>query len=575
MKKYSIHIIILLAGLLLGWAFFGGSSDKNADSTHEHATQNEMWTCSMHPQIMQPEPGSCPICGMDLIPADANADGLSAHQFKMTKNAMALANIETTTIGNSETSDKTITLSGKISVNENNNTVLTAHFKGRIERLYVNSLGEEIKRGQLIASVYSPELVTAQRELLTALDMRFSQPELYKAVRHKLKNWDVTDRQIEKIEQTKETMDDFPIYATAGGVVIEKMIEEGNHIVEGKGLFKVSNLKSLWAEFDVYESQISLFKKGQEIEITSNAYPDKKIKAKVSFIDPVLNPITRTVALRAVLSNANNELKPGMFVEGKVANTRSNNKNMLKVPSSAILWTGKRSVLYVKSGADEPFFEMREVSLGNRIGESYEVLSGISNGEEVVTNGAFTVDAAAQLQGKKSMMNKGGDKTMKGHHGHNMMVDKREAVSKQFQSQLKVVFDNYIALKDALVKDELKKSKSSAKDILVTIDKVDMKLITGDAHLQWMKLQKAIKKAAKLIANQSTIQEQRKDFIELSNSMIEAVQTFGVNQKVYQQFCPMADDNKGANWLSLENRILNPYFGNAMLNCGNIVTEIN
>lgn len=410
MKKYLVYIGLIVVGLFLGKLFFSNTSTgKNTDS-HKSETVEEHWTCSMHPQIDMPKPGKCPICGMDLIPKEDNADDiLSADSFKMTKNALALGNIQTIIIDESEgkREGNTVKLSGKIVENEDNMAVQTAHFAGRIEKLYISSVGEKVNRGQLLARIYSPELFAAQQELLTAASLKESQPALYKAVRGKLKLWKLSEKQINTIEASGKPIANFPVYANVSGVVIDKMVEEGNHVMEGAQLLKISNLNSVWANFDVYENQIPLFKKGQSVVVTTNAYPGKEFNGKVSFIDPVLDTRTRTVKLRVVLNNKKGTFKPGMFVEGKIKVTKRNlgKEQSLTIPATAVLWTGKRSVVYIKSSPDEPIFEMREVTLGSKMGEDYEVLSGLKNGDEIVTNGTFTIDAAAQLQGKKSMMN--------------------------------------------------------------------------------------------------------------------------------------------------------------------------
>lgn len=250
MKKYIIYIVILIAGLFMGWLFFGDSSSN--EETHDHTTaeKGKMWTCSMHPQIMQPEPGDCPICGMDLIPAEAGAEGLAANQFKLTKNAMALANVQTTVIGNAISTDNTITLSGKIAENEKSNAVQVSYFAGRIERLNVNFTGEKIRKGQLLATVYSPELVKAQQELLTAASVKENQPALYKAVRNKLKLWKLSENQINQIEKTGKVKENFPVYATVSGTVSEKLVEQGDYVSQGQALLKIANLNSVWANFD-------------------------------------------------------------------------------------------------------------------------------------------------------------------------------------------------------------------------------------------------------------------------------------------------------------------------------------
>lgn len=578
MKKYINYIGILAVGLVLGWFFFGNSSSEN--TVHDHPETSEttkMWTCSMHPQIMKSEPGDCPICGMDLIPAETNHQGLKANEFKLTKNAMALANIQTSFIENSTYNKATIKLSGKIVENEESNAVQASYFSGRIELLNINSTGEEIQKGQLLATIYSPELIAAQQELITAVSFKETQPDLYKAVRNKLALWKITEDQIKQIETSKKIQQNFPIYATVTGTVSEKLVKQGDYVKLGQALLKITNLNTVWALFDVYENQIDLFKKGQNITVTTNAFPNKKFIAKVDFIDPTLNSATRTVKLRVVLNNTNRELKTGMFAEASIRNTSNKKEQVLLIPSSAVLWTGKRSVVYVKTNSVEPIFEMREITLRNQIGEQYEILDGLKNGDEIVTNGTFTIDAAAQLQGKKSMMNKKGGKTTTGHESHltkeitDIKENKRLKVSSKFQLQLKGVFNNYIKLKDALVKDDSNNAVAEAKNVLQSLTKINMKLLKDEkAHTKWMTFKKEIKASSLSISNTSDIKAQRNYFIHLSNYLIQTIETFGIQEKVYSQFCPMANTDKGAFWLSKEEKILNPYFGNAMLSCGSV-----
>jgi len=592
MNKNIIYIsVAVIVGLFGGYLIFGRGSADTATNTvmdgHNHSEEiatNQMWTCSMHPQIMQPEPGDCPICGMDLIPAEAGADGLNANEIKMTENAMALANIQTSVVGQGQMGDNSLKLSGKIRPNEESNAVQVTYFGGRIEQLYVNSTGERVGAGQRLATIYSPELVAAQQELLTASSLKESQPELYKAVRNKLKLWKLSEKQINAIESAGKVQEYFPVFATVSGTVTHKMVEEGDYVKQGQPLYKIANFNTVWAEFDVYENQIALLKEGQTIKITTNAYRNEVFDAKISFIDPLLNSATRTIVVRAVLNNKKDKFKPGMFVEGTIEGIQSGSKSAVTVPATAVLWTGKRSVVYVKTKPNEPVFEMREVLLGNTNGESYTILEGLANGDEVVTNGTFTVDAAAQLQGKKSMMNAEGGKTMTGHEGHLGMQNDGSGekmnstnhsemieVPNKFQSQLKEVFDGYILLKDALVDDNSEEAQTAAKRISQNLAKVNMKLLSDEeAHNHWMTIQKEVKNSANAIENNSDIAAQRGHFKHLSAHMISAVQLFGVNQKVYSEYCPMADNNKGAYWLSLEEEIRNPYYGEAMLKCGEV-----
>jgi len=565
MKKYIIYIGILALGLLLGWLIFGNSSNKNTEHNHNEAIEsNQMWTCSMHPQIMQSEPGDCPICGMDLILTEVGAKGLAPDQFKLTKNAIALANIQTSIVGNNRKDDNSITLSGKIAKNEEANVIQVSYFSGRIEQLNIRFTGEEVRKGQLLATIYSPELYAAQQELITASSLKESQPTLYKAVRNKLKLWKLSESQINQIEASGKIRDIFPVYATVSGTVSEKLVEQGAAIKQGQPLFKIANLNTVWANFDVYENQISMFKKGQEISIITNANPNKEFKSKVDFIDPILDTRTRTVKLRVVLSNKEDEFKPGMFVEGNIKGMTSNTGKLLRIPSSAVLWTGHRSIVYLKTNPNEPIFEMKEVILGKQIGESYQILKGLKNDDEVVTNGTFTIDAAAQLQGKKSMMN------------HKKMIIEDFEVKSIFKSQLQKSYDNYIELKDALIQTNAILAQEEAQQLLKTLKQINMSLLANnDAHKQWIKIANVLNSSSKKISNSTDIEEQRKQFIIVSEQFILAVQSFGIDETTYKQYCAMADDNKGAYWLSKEKKVLNPYFGNMMLKCGEVKETIN
>ncbi|OBX25868.1 Cu(I)/Ag(I) efflux system membrane fusion protein [Gelidibacter algens] len=571
MKKYIIYIALLIAGLVLGYVFFGTSSEgsantKNVSDTSE--TQIQMWTCSMHPQIMQPEPGDCPICGMDLIPAESSAEGLAMNEIKMTENAMALANIQTTVVGNAAASDADgmISLSGKIAANEENNSVQASYFDGRIERLNVNYEGQQINRGQLLATIYSPNLVAAQQELLTTASLKESQPALYKAVRNKLKNWKLSDQQINAIESSGNVRDNFPIYATVSGTVSEVMAREGDYVKQGQPILKVSNLNSVWAEFDAYENQISNLKEGQKIKVVANAYPNKEFDASVSFIDPLLNSTTRTVTVRATLKNTEDLFKPGMFVTGKLKGAMKATAETLTVPASAVMWTGERSLVYIKTNPNLPVFEMREVTIGNRNGEFYTITQGLQNGDEIVTNGTFTVDAAAQLQGKKSMMNQGktGKETMP-------MADMKIELSASFQKNFTKVFSPYLQMKDAFVD-----SDAAQVSIFAKATSKSLKSIEIDA-LGKMEQSHIIKSIEMLdaIAINDKLENQRAHFVILNENIIPiAMNVGGVDPMLYVQKCPMANNNKGAVWLSTEQDIRNPYYGEQMMTCGSVIEEI-
>lgn len=573
MNKNTVYIVIaVFGGLLLGWLIFGITSndsfEKNSQHNHDGEGVSQMWTCSMHPQIMQPEPGDCPICGMELIPAEGSAGGLAVNEIKMTTNAMALANVSTTIIGgDSADTDRSLILSGRIKINEEANSVQASYFDGRLEQLNIDYEGQDVRKGALLATIYSPELVAAQQELITAVSLKESQPSLHKAVRNKLKLWKLSEQQIDAIETSGVILEHFPIYATVSGTVAEKMATEGDYVKKGQPLLKVSNLNSVWAEFDAYENQIAQFKTGQEIKIVSNAYPNDEFDAEVSFIAPVLNTQNRTVTVRATLNNRDGNLKPGMFVKGKVENGAIAATEKYMIPATAVMWTGERSVVYVKTSPNEPIFQMREITLGGRTGERYEVVSGLDAGDEIVTNGTFTVDAAAQLQGKKSMMNQG--VVQPGPETKETVVNMEFPQS--FQANFQVILGEYLKMKDAFVKsdsEDASKIARSAFELLETISEENLGEMEKNHFAE-------VAQRLEAIANTSSLEKQRVSFVGLNENIVSVVLNMDqLEGDIYVQKCPMANNNKGAFWLSSNRAIKNPYYGEQMLTCGSVIDSV-
>ena len=552
MKKNILYLgIAVLIGLLGGYLLFENSADttnKPVDN-HDHleASTNQMWTCSMHPQIMLPEFGDCPICGMDLILAESSAEGLAANEIKMTENAMALANIETTIIGNLTDSDRMMSLSGKIAANKETNAVQASYFDGRLERLNVNYEGQNVKQGQLLATIYAPNLVAAQQELLTTASLKEAQPALYNAVRNKLKLWKLSESQINAIESSGKVRDNFSIYATVSGTVSELMAKEGDYVKQGQPILAVTNLNSVWAEFDAYENQISNLKVGQKIEVLTNAYT-KEFEATISFIDPMLNNAKRTVLVRANLKNQENLLKPGMFVTGKITREVDIKDKMIIVPASAVMWTGERSLVYIKTNSNEPVFEMREVTIGNRNGENFTISKGLQNSDEIVTNGTFTIDAAAQLNGKKSMMNKEGVKTMTGHEEHTEMqsMGQEKESSKPmemeftepFQKNFSAALDPYLKMKDAFVGSNEKQIASLAKEASDSFRKLNTKDV---AQMEKAHVEKIVE-MFDAIANNNNIEKQRAHLVILNENIVAlAMNIKSPSRILYVQQCPMAN----------------------------------
>ncbi len=564
--------IALIIGLGFGWLIFGNSPKDS--STHKNSLESkkeEIWTCSMHPQIRQPEPGDCPICGMDLIPLEANSNS-NPLVFEMTEEAIKIANIQTTIVGLGNSNSKEIKLSGKIKADETNSASIVSHISGRIEKLFISYTGERVNKGQKIASIYSPKLITAQKELLEAYKVKDINPKLYEATASKLKFWKLSEEQIQAIISSEKIIESFNIYASYSGVVLNKKVSVGDYLKEGEILFDIQNLNQLWAVFDVYETELSNIKKGTEISFSTPAIPGKTFTSTINFVDPIINPTTRTASIRTSITNQSNLLKPEMFLEGKI-NANNNSSESLLVPKSSVLWTGEKSVVYVKLPESKiPSFEFREVLIGESVGENYLVKKGISNGEQVVTNGAFVIDASAQLNNQSSMMNRN---LVSNNIILNDLPDYTNSTSSQFKTQLNKMTDAYILLKDVLIEGNTTKASEKASSLINTLTKVDMKLLKGEAHIYWMEKLNEIKISSNQIVKSKEIKEQREVFSKLSESIISTLKTFGVEKNTfYVQYCPMAENDKGAYWLSKESTIKNPYFGEEMLTCGTVKEKI-
>ncbi|MDR3262627.1 MAG: efflux RND transporter periplasmic adaptor subunit [Tannerella sp.] len=409
--NFMIYGLFLVAGVFLGWLLFGRTSGHNQErAEHIHSeAEARIWTCSMHPQIRLDKPGKCPLCAMDLIPLrtmQGGGEAIDPDAIMLSEEAVALANIRTTAVSRSRPV-KEVNLYGTIQPNERLLRSLVSHVNGRIEKLNISFTGETIREGQVIASIYSPDLRNAQQELLEAVKIGEAQPALLRAAREKLRLWKLTDRQIAGIEQSGEVSPLVDIVANTGGIVITKNVEQGDYVTQGGVLFNLADLSSVWAMFDAYEADLPYLKTGDKATYTLQALPGKTFQGKITFIDPILDKTTRTAKVRVETSNPGLQLKPEMYARAVVESALEQRGEKIVIPKTAVLWTGKRSIVYVKQpDADMPAFHFREIELGPALGDAYVVLSGIAEGEEIVTNGAFTIDASAQLEGKLSMMNR-------------------------------------------------------------------------------------------------------------------------------------------------------------------------
>jgi len=628
----STTITSLVAGLMLGRFASGSfnhssavsparvSQSETSTTHHAHADNPTIWTCSMHPQIQQNQPGDCPICGMDLIPlhTDTTAEpDQNPRTLSMTANARALAQIETSPVQRIFPETK-IRLVGQLTYDETRERSLTARFPARIDQLYVNYTGIAVKTGEHLARIYSPELLTAQKELLSAHRI---DPEglIARAGREKLRLWDLLPQQIDRLLQGTDVSDDFELQAPMSGIVVQKNIKEGDYVQTGEVLFKIVDLDTLWATLQAYESDLSWLRFGQEVTFSVQAFPGETFRGRIAFIDPEVDSSTRTITIRVNVPNPELRLKPGMFTRATVTvrlaekgvvfapefagkwispmhpeiikdapgtcdvcgmdlvpaeslgyQVSSDATPPLVIPASAVMQTGKRAVVYVEiSDRDRPTFEGREVQLGPRAGDQFVVLQGLLPGDRVVTHGAFKIDSALQIQAKPSMMNPSadmesetdtlipGDPASDPHPTQStagLHPTNTTGASEGFP--IPHLLPLYFQLQTSLAGDDLAAAKSAL-----------------SAMMQITDHQGALPELLhRMLAAADLEAIRRPDFETLSNAFITAVHndTGEFEGPLYLMHCPMVYHDRGADWLQATESLQNPYFGAMMLTCGEV-----
>jgi Cu(I)/Ag(I) efflux system membrane fusion protein len=550
----------------------------------------------MHPQIREDKPGNCPLCGMELVPVDDEGDeggGDGDYSVKLSNAAMKIAEVSTSIIER-KAPFKEVYLPGKIMPDERNISELTARYPGRIEKLYVNFTGQKVKKGQVLAQIYSPELVTAQKELFEAMKLKDTNPSYFTAVRNKLKLWDLTEAQIDEIASSGEVKFYFDVLSPLTGTVTMRHVALGDYVKEGVPLFEIIDLRRIWVMFDAYESDIPWIKLGDKIKFTIKSIPDEIFESTVTFIDPVINPQTRVAGVRTELRNSKDILKPHMLASGLLKTMLPGSGGQLIIPKSAVLWTGKKAVVYVRTNNHDNMFLYTEVTLGADAGDYYIVKEGLKEGNLVASNGVFKIDAAAQLKGEQSMMNPEGGKVSMAHNHGDMSGDKMPdanknddqssqnaslrkgmVVNERFKKQLTSVYSVHLELQNAFLASDPMKVKESVSPVKSAIGNVDMSLVEGDMHNFWMESLKALNASLDRIKSSDDLEVQRLAYADFNDELYKDIKMFGVSEvKIYYQFCPMARNGEGAYWLSETEEIKNPYYGEAMLTCGETIEVI-
>jgi len=414
-KKYAIPLVIILLAIAAGGGWYLWQNKQGSRATDQSQVK-QLYTCSMHPFIIKEKPGLCPICGMELIKKiDTAPKGIvqpvgepkktDMHEHvSLSEKQRVMANVATAEAKN-ETLNKEINAVGIVQYNQSRQAKVTAWIAGRLEKLNVNSVGAFVSKEKPVAEIYSPDLVASQQEYLLALKSReqlknspiasISQngEGLVGSARQRLLLFGVKESQIAELEKSGKPNIRIPIYSPFSGVVIEKMVQQGQYVAMGEALFNIADLSSVWVEMEIYENEVSNIHIGQQVEIRSQSFPDKPSTGRIAFVYPFLDPKTRTVKARVELANPGLKLKPEMFVNAIIRVPLSPS---LVVPVTALMNTGKRKVVWVESSPG--MFESRTVQVGQQSGEKVQILSGLQAGDKVAVSGGYLIDSESQLK---------------------------------------------------------------------------------------------------------------------------------------------------------------------------------
>jgi RND family efflux transporter MFP subunit len=588
-----------------------------------------IFTCPMHPQIRQPGPGRCPICGMELVPASSGAADLNEFSVRIEPAQRRLANIQTATaeVGTLEATLQTV---GAIAIDESRQATIAAYIDGRLERLFADYTGVEIAQGDHLAIIYSPQLYAAQVEYVEARQalgaagglpaVRQAQEALAANTRQRLREFGMTDEQIRELERTGRAQSRLTVYAPQGGTVVEKLAIEGNYVKAGDPIYRIAELSTVWLMLKLFPEDATRIRFGQSVEAVVQSLPGETLVGRVAFVDPTVDPKTRTVGVRVELLNEDRRLRPGDYAEaritlpigplGKVYDAQLAGKwispmhpqivrdqpgqcpicgmdlvptskfgfadeplpqpKSLHVPRSAVLLAGGNSVVYVEVKPGE--FEIRPVTVGPILQDKIVILEGLQAGESVATAGNFLIDSQMQLAGKPSLIDPTRAVAERPERTGPLELESVEvaSVGGDAGQQLEALYAAYFDVQKALAADKKPAAgPSQALHRAATALANQQALSEGARGL----VQKIAASSAHL--HHQDLTGARRDFKPISHAVVALaaqVRGDGAQTSFTHFYCPMVKGG-GGDWLQSAGELLNPYYGSEMLHCGERVRE--
>ena len=628
--------LFLIAGVLLIVAIgiaqrIGWIRAPEATSTTVETATGTIYTCPMHPNIRQPSPGRCPICGMELVPASSAAAGaFDEFAVHIEPAQRRLANIRAAEVQSGPV-EATLQTVGAIAIDESRQATIAAYIDGRLERLFADYTGIQIKKGDHLAIIYSPQLYGAQVEYLEAKRalkapgglpvVRDAQEALAANTLQRLREFGMTEAQLRELEQTNTAQSRLTIYAPQGGTVVEKLAVEGNYVNAGDPIYRIAELSTVWLMLKLFPVDAALIRFGQRVEATIQSLPGQTFIGRVAFIDPTVDVDNRTVDVRVELSNEKRQLRPGDYAEARIrlpigprgevydadlagkwispmhpqiirdepgqcpicgmdlvptsqygyANEPVPQPESLYVPRSAVLLAGGNSVVYVETELGR--FEIRPVTVGPILRDKIVILEGLKVGEKVATSGNFLIDSQMQLAGKPSLIDPTRAIAKKEGRKGPLAFDNVSVtqVSGDAGNKLETLYDAYFEVQKALAADE-KPSAATAQRLANTATELSN---STDIPEVSRKLTSQIATNAAHLHHMDLVGA-RKAFKPISHSVLTLatqIRSQDAEQPFTHFYCPMVPGG-GGDWLQPGGELLNPYFGSQMLRCGEKVSEL-
>ncbi len=581
----------LIRMILILVAMIGISScTKPATTTVAAAGDVDYYTCTMHPWVHSKKPGTCPVCGMDLVPVYKSKP--RSDQASQVERAGAMPSTVSNPTARPESHDfdvpverqqqygvtyaqakrqrliRTVRTVGLVAADKGRQWMFVPRTDGYVQRLFITSPGQIVEEGQDLLQVYSPDLVTSEQEFIKLLESRDRGAtrdidQLIQSAKRRLRQWNLTAQQIDELEKSRIASEYLTLVSPFKGVVEDVPAEQGARFSMGQKLISVADLSLVWVWAEFYQNEIPLVKVGQTVSITFDS--DKSFTGVVAVVNPFISPAQRTTKIRIDLPNPDLQLRPGMYVNADLSVDLGEG---LTIPLNAVVPTGSRNIVFLDKGDGK--LQPSIVQLGSQVGEAYQVLSGLKEGDRVVASANFLIDAESQVQG-----------ALQGFEQDSMTpVSPETGLQNGLGGNSKVPFDSllrdYLAMQERLAKNQTDRLKDSLNDFDSDIHVIaGINFHLGNRQGQFMESLKELDEATEPAVQGNDLETARVQFGKISAALIKVLSDYhpALTQDWKVMMCPIWTKSP-ARWLQTDQEIHNPFIGTSMSTCGQTIGSI-